>query len=374
MLAFLLSRSANRSHVQRVSIATPADPDPETEDNEELADDSDHDAEMTEEADRIIPYLEEPNYAPFVALEYPNTEEDTVSAYAKIAGRTWTYYVRSSSINIGRAPEKELPHGPDGFTPINGAKASPDHPEEAHIDLGPSKLVSRLHATVLYHEEDWHVEVKGRNGVRVNNQLLKRSQKRPLTSGDVLEIAGTEMIFVTPSAPVKVHEVYLSRMEAARSRAGNNKPLPAAAKGRARRGTYDRSSAQPQSAELPAPTHISPYAPPGTVPPSTPGQQPKQERPTTPVQGHSLLSAPYLSQNAGVGASYEHHMTIENNDQVDYASDAFKDVKPPMSYATLIAQAILSTQEGKLSLSGIYDWIQGNFAYYRHNDGGWQVS
>ena len=340
----------------------PTNPDPETED--EGVDTDDDDAGVNEEADRVISYLQEAaEYTPLVAVEFPNTVEDTVSAYAKIAGRTWSYFVRSSSVNIGRAPEKEVAASNDGngFTPVNDN-------EMAHIDLGPSKLVSRLHAVVEYHQEQWRIEVKGRNGIRVNGQLLKRTHRHTLTSGDVIEIAGTEMMFVTPNVPVQIHEMYSSRVETQPAVAAGRREEPPPK--RSRRNTTDRSSTQPQPSDFLPPTHVSPYPQPG----QTQEPSPDSKRPTTPVRSHSLLSAPYLAQNANAGQQYENHMTIESNDQVDYASDAFKDVKPPMSYATLIAQAILSTQEGKLSLSGIYDWIQGNFAYYRHNDGGWQVS
>ena len=352
--------------LQQAAAAIVTDPDPETEENDELGDESEGEAEITEEADRITPYLQEADYSALVTVEFPNTEEDTVSAYAKIAGRRWTYYVRALSVNIGRQPDKDTSNiGTDGFVAVNGSQ--PDNPDQAHIDLGPSKLVSRLHARVAYKNDDWHIEVCGRNGVRVNGILLKRTQSRALISGDVIEIAGTEMIFVTPSVPIKIHEMYLSRLE-------THKPPPPATRRPRQLKTEPRTATLPPvKSEYARPPHISPYPPPGA--PASSDHPQEFHRPTTPVQGQGggLLQMPYLAQNANAGHPYDQHMTIENHDQIDYASDAFKDVKPPMSYATLIAQAILSRTENKLSLSGIYEWIQGNFAYYRHNDGGWQV-
>lgn len=47
--------------------------------------------------------------------------------------------------------------------------------------------------------------------------------------------------------------------------------------------------------------------------------------------------------------------------------------KPPFSYATLIAEAILSTTAKKLTLSGIYAFISSNYAFYRLSNNGWQV-
>ncbi|KAG1947818.1 forkhead box protein J2 [Pimephales promelas] len=49
-------------------------------------------------------------------------------------------------------------------------------------------------------------------------------------------------------------------------------------------------------------------------------------------------------------------------------------VKPPHSYATLIAMAISSTPEMKLSLNDIYTWISNTFPYYSKAGRGWKNS
>lgn len=49
------------------------------------------------------------------------------------------------------------------------------------------------------------------------------------------------------------------------------------------------------------------------------------------------------------------------------------DGKPPYSYAQLIVQAIGSTPDRQLTLSGIYSYITKNYPYYRTADKGWQV-
>lgn len=47
--------------------------------------------------------------------------------------------------------------------------------------------------------------------------------------------------------------------------------------------------------------------------------------------------------------------------------------KPPYSYASLIAQAILSAPKQRLALNNIYAWIMQTYPYYRLQSCGWQV-
>ena len=64
---------------------------------------------------------------------------------------------------------------------------------------------------------------------------------------------------------------------------------------------------------------------------------------------------------------------MESTQEIDYSRDAAKDLKPSYSYATMIAQAIFSSEEEKLTLSNIYAYIVDKFAFYRHSNSGWQV-
>lgn len=48
--------------------------------------------------------------------------------------------------------------------------------------------------------------------------------------------------------------------------------------------------------------------------------------------------------------------------------------KPPLSYATLIIQAIRSSPKGKMTLKQIYDWMKSSFPQYNFSGSAWQNS
>lgn len=62
-------------------------------------------------------------------------------------------------------------------------------------------------------------------------------------------------------------------------------------------------------------------------------------------------------------------MTIEL-----FADGGGYDGKPPFSYAQLIIQAIASTVDKQMTLSGIYAFITKTYPWYRTSDKGWQNS
>lgn len=116
------------------------------------------------------------------------------------------------SVVIGRPPDPVSRHSANFG--VESSPVSNDDSFKVDIDLGPSKLVSRFHAELFYAMEDqkWHVEVKGRNGAQLNDQRLLRDQVSVVSSGDVLEIGGTQMMFVTADGQASIHPMFLEQI------------------------------------------------------------------------------------------------------------------------------------------------------------------
>ena len=348
------------------------DIDPVEADN--FTDDTTSNAERQELADAVIPHLAVSSEYVAAVKDWANTniEENygnNVSAYAKVCGREWTYYVKRLNVRIGRPPDATARQG-TSFGVESSPALDDDDSTAVHIDLGPNKLVSRLHAELFFNHEDskWHVRVNGRNGARLNDIVLRRGQQRPIESGTVLEIAGTQLMFVAAEGQAVIHPMFLEKLQEEKLHEGEpSAPEPPKVDNHAHahppsweNGAVDSPSQVPSAARVGANGQpaIAP-APPDFVRPSTPTRPAKKAG----KQSSSAKPSPALGRG----------IVMESSELLDYRSDSVKDIKPPLNYATLITQAILSTPQECLSLDGIYRWIRSNFSYYKHVESNWPV-
>jgi hypothetical protein len=274
--------------------------------------------------------------------------EEGVKAYAKIAALDWTFYITKLQVNIGRSSEPAQPRTDE----------ENQDPDAVNIDLGPSKLVSRLHAVIYFDrdEEKWWLLSKGRNSLKVDGTQWKAGQAGPLRSGEVIEIAGVEMMFVLPIelSPLKIAQQYLDR-------AGIVKPEPSTAPSRTTRhplpsGDRTRSSSPGKASRAQGSQKALAPAP------------PDYKRPGTPPSARTRVAS------SASKSQLEATPLLMNHGDVDLSLDENRHIKPQFSYAQMITQAIMNTPEQKLNLAGIYHYIQSRYAYYRHQPpNGWQV-
>lgn len=274
----------------------------------------------TDDVNRVIHSLALPNREVAAATEHSNdaasaTHFGGVQAYAKLAGRDWTYYVKALEVSIGRASE------------VGDAT-----PSQVDLDLGPAKVISRLHAKIEYdmQERHWKCTVVGRNGLKVDGRLYKEKKVARLSSGQILEVGGVQMMFVLPDSPPEVQAAFIPEQLRYELEHPDEPGPPiglALANGIVPSQHHDPHGQAPTPKAAPTPGYATA--------PATPG----------PMIG-----------------------------DVDYSTDEARDLKPPFSYATIISQAILSSVDRTLTLAQIYDWISTHYSWYRFAKSGWQNS
>ncbi|TID24174.1 hypothetical protein E2P81_ATG02480 [Venturia nashicola] len=320
---------------------------------------------LYDEAEEIIRHLRVATYEVGVAIDHNNqVVEQSAQAFAKIAGRTWTYYVSNLSVIIGRPNVKSK-------SPGNAVGEAAHQDMQVDIDLGPDQQVSRLHAEIAYDQEreQWFVIVNGRNGLVVDEHRLERGEKLYLRSGNVITVLGTQMMFMLPNEPPLVHHVIrktlLAEEDDEEADMADEKPLPYSGSFKPRGRP---SAAQQQSSSQPArppPQQSSTRAAQTLAALSS-----SQPMPGTPLQRNLDQPQPKSKPSP----AYARGLTLESTEEVDYSADSAKDIKPPHSYAQMIGQAIMSSQDENATLSRIYDFIKEKYAFFRFGGGGWQNS
>lgn len=344
----------------------------------------------------VISVLQGPDQATMVSKQYSNDRNlaTEVQAYAKISGTDWTYYVKGLEISIGRNTDTAV-HVPnvdvkDGLNTID-------------IDLGPAKVVSRKHAVIKFNMQHggWELLVLGRNGAKVNFKRVPVGPAAPpvlLTSGTILDIGGTQMMFILPEQEPLVSQACINHLI----------PKLVARYGTAVNSGYRSNDINALLYDILKESDYLKRQPP---------QQPQQQQIRTfkmygnGTSNHGefgpamqlnadaqFVGGPSNINNGGVmltpgtsnGQAVHNDLNLSYTgpnpslsqigfpQSLDFASDLSRDenknVKPPHSYATMITQAILSTREGVISLADIYKYISSNYAYYRFAKSGWQNS
>jgi len=308
--------------------------------------------------------------APVVSTLWSNEAKfdehvDGVTAFAKIAGCNWTYYVQELVIRIGRTSETFSAAG------STASATSPAlHPEDkVHIDLGPSKSVSRKHAIISYDgecsgEDDWRIHVFGVNGITIDDDPHKKDAIVVLRSGNVIEIGGVQMMFVLPNKTPVIAPSIRRRARLREYIVDEEVPLE-----------FDpvRIGASYDLDMDVATNLLSPGLPPVRAQTETPVLIRRLKRPRLNPQPSSGGGAIGIRGNCPAPI-YHRGVSLEMPEDVDYSQDAMKRVKPPYSFALMIAHAILSSESGQLTLAAIYKFITDKYSYFRHTNVGWQVS
>ena len=342
----------------------------------------------------VISVLESAEKDTNVSKQYSNDNNLAVEiqAYAKISGNNWTYYVKDLEISIGR-------NTTDG-NPAAGNR------NLTSIDLGPAKVVSRKHAEIKFNMQigGWELYLYGRNGAKVNFKRAQvNSRPIPISSGTVLDIGSTQMMFILPDQEPFVQQACLNHLIPKLSlfydqtNSNNSKLLNDLIKNsdyyKQNTNNIRNVILNNNNSNISNPNINNNQIRTFKMYGNNISSASSSSISTTASINHKpnsncnmLLMSPDLSGTSSASSSYPHSYNISNANHssngfppsIDFASDLSHDenrnVKPPHSYATMITQAILSTSEGIISLADIYKFISSNYAYYRFAKTGWQNS
>lgn len=97
----------------------------------------------------------------------------------------------------------------------------------------------------------------------------------------------------------------------------------------------------------------------------------QQDLISVPKNGSVICKQRHLSGSTKPYARSSNQKIIKVDKNIP-SNDPFQ--RPPYSYATLIADAILNSPQKKLTLSEIYKGISDTYPYFQYNGGAWQVS
>lgn len=274
---------------------------------------------------------------------------DGISAFAKLAGKGWTYYIKELSISVGRNSTDE---------------DQGSHHEDVNIDVGPNKMTSRHHAQI-YYQDGWRIHVLGRNGVKLddNPTMIERNQCAELHSGSIINISNIEMMFVLPVGDLNIDPIFIQRAE--RNEDTEEVPAPQ---------TFEESTAD----LLSLPSTNGARGPDGArsqngAPQAIAPAPPNYQRPNTPSASRPRRPGSMKRSPSGYMAGGT--VVMNDAESIDLSLDSNSHIKPGYSYAQMIAQAIIFSPNEARCLSDIYQAIMARYAYYRHRPPhGWQVS
>ncbi|KAJ2499322.1 hypothetical protein GGH96_003616 [Coemansia sp. RSA 1972] len=340
------------------------------------------------------------------------SDTSPVQAYAKLEGPEFCYYVRTLEVSLGRHPS-----GTD----------------TVDIDLGDSKAVSRRHAKIHYNfmSQSFELQVFGKNGCLVDDEYQARGRSVALRHKMVIQIGDTEFTFLLPKAATgqapkaEASDVAPAHYAQYASQPHGAYPVNAITPQRLNLYPPRRSPHGPGRGPSLGP---SAHGPPGFSGPPGYGAHARfspdrraagreheapaplsfgdmrndsrayPEAPHAYGESHSYVESAHAYGEAGDSGRRSDSIASQDSQTQDThaqagapsaevrilpatdrpasssAQKAGSFAKPTYSYASLIAQAINSTSNAKITLNGIYTYIMTHYPYYKHAQNGWQNS
>lgn len=280
-----------------------------------------------------------------------DSDESRVSAYARLDFESFTFYVQTLQVLLGRRAE-------------NGTGM-------VDVHLGPAKAISRKHAKIFYNfgTQRFELSVLGRNGAFVSDVFVEAGSTIPLKDGTKVQIGQIPFTFVLPSVPAGDYDPSSSSGQPITN------PVDAITfKGHQQTASRSTSPAIKRSSvasELDTKDSIMNDLDMDldNLPNLNPANMDS-------ASVDMSLTSTNLFENLASPASQktERKKKIKKEYKPEEIPPEFRE-KPPFSYSHLIATALRAhAPPTGISLSDIYKAIQDVFPYYKYCPPGWQNS
>lgn len=234
-------------------------------------------------------------------------------AYAKLKGPDWSFLMKKPSLTMGRSPAHSKQFSQGDSCPVDFYLSSADSLSRTHlrIDYNPDRV-------------RWEMSCLGKSGVRVDRRRYEAfCPPIPLYNESSVTVANATFTFNLPSDAVsRESSPFFGKVHKKRKSSGT-----------AIEGLNDHPS-------------------------------------------HSNESQNIEDSEADKLLGLEDEEDEEEEDYEDTSDlvGSGEYSKPPQSYANLIAEAINSTPNQRMTLSCIYQFLADKYPYFRHTKNGWQNS
>ncbi|SCU77593.1 LAFA_0A02432g1_1 [Lachancea sp. 'fantastica'] len=251
-----------------------------------------------------------------------DSEQSKISAYARLDFQSFTFYVQTLQVIIGRRSENDFSHKVD-------------------VNLGPSKSISRRHAQIFYNfgTGRFELSIMGKNGAFVDDAFVERGITVQLKNKAKVQIGQIPFQFVLPDQEGKERKAVEPIDASSSLKTELNDKFPEISR------SSTSSTLQADVKDLAKKEEVEVPPPKKKIPPKK-KEKKEAKPPKPPKKVYTLEEIP-----------------------LEYRT------KPAGSYSNLITACLRKYSSPKgMSLSGIYAGIRELFPYYKYCPDGWQSS